>query len=64
MLLVVFQVYPLNCAHFKDVAISQFNVVSPRARRVLPRMVTPARLLPRDVRDELRSKSGVSATEY
>ena len=56
--LVVFQVYPLNCAHFKEVAISQFNVGSPRARRVLPRLGTPARLLPRDVRDELRSKFG------
>ena len=58
MLLVVFQVYPYECTHFKDVAIGQFNVVSPRARRVLPRLGTPARLLPRDVRDELRSKFG------
>ena len=57
-LLVVFQVSPYECTDFKNVAIGQFNVVSPRARRVLPRMVTPARLLPRDVRDELRSKFG------
>ena len=58
MLLVVFQVYPYECTHFKDVANRHIYFESPRARRVLPRMGTPARLLPRDVRDELRSKFG------
>ena len=57
-LLRVFWEPPYECTHFKNVAIGQFNVVSPRARRVLPRMGVPARLLPRDVRDELRSKFG------
>ena len=58
VLLVVFWDPPSGCTHFKNVAIGQFNVVSPRARRVLPRLGTPARLLPRDARDELRSKFG------
>ena len=57
-LLRVFWEPPYECAHFKNVRFGQFNVVSPRARRVLPRLGTPARLLPRDVRDELRSKFG------
>ena len=57
-LLRVFWEPPYECTHFKNVANGQFNVVSPRARRVLPRMGVPARLLPRDVRDELRSKFG------
>ena len=57
-LLRVFWEPPYECTHFKNVRFGQFNVVSPRARRVLPRLGTPARLLPRDVRDELRSKFG------
>ena len=35
-----------------------FTSKAPRVRRVLPRLGYPARLLPRDVRDELRSKFG------
>ena len=58
VLLVVFWEYPYECAHFKNVRFGQFNVVSPRARCVLPRMGVPARLLPGDVRNELRSKFG------
>ncbi len=58
VLLVVFWDPPSGCTHFKDEANSHIYLKSPRARRVLPRLGTPARLLPRDVRDELRSKFG------
>ena len=58
VLLRVFWDPPYECTHFKNVANSHIYLKSPRARRVLPRMGTPARLLPRDVRDELRSKFG------
>ena len=47
-----------HAASFKNVANSHIYSESPRARRVLPQLATPARLLPRDVRDELRSKFG------
>ena len=63
MLLVVFQVYPYECTHFKDVANRHIYFESPRARRAAPYGDTRAAAAPRR-QGRAAVEIWVSSTEY